>query len=100
MTSLPLRLLADIQTIWPRDEDAVLTNTVICSLQAMSESPWSKETELSPHKLARLLRGFEVRPRTVRVHEAYGKVATLLGELKVAWTRYLPSKAFLGDLDE
>ena len=97
--SLPLRLLADIQTTWPRNAEAVLTDTLISSLQKMPESPWNKEIQLNPRKLASLLRGFEVRPRPVRVHEARGR-GYIWHELKEAWTRYLPSKTSFAEPEE
>jgi hypothetical protein len=92
--SLPLRLLADIRTIWPGRTEAILTEALIRLLKGVSEFAWNKECELNPRKLVRLLRGFGVRPRTVRVPEARGK-GYIRAEFREAWTRYLPRNTLL-----
>jgi hypothetical protein len=89
--SLSMRLLADVRTVWPENTDAMLTEPLIQALRDLPESPWASEVELTYRKLARLLRGFDVRPRTVRIQDARGK-GYVREELDMALNRYLPSK--------
>jgi hypothetical protein len=86
--SLSMRLLADVRTVWLRNSDAMLTEALIPALAALPESPWASEVELNPRKLARLLRAFDVRSRTVRVSGARGK-GYVREELDRAFERYL-----------
>jgi hypothetical protein len=66
--SLALTLLRDIKSVWPEGEDNCSTAALLDKLNATEESPWSElEHKLTPRKLARMLRPFEVRPQTVRV---------------------------------
>ena len=88
--ALGLRLLADVRLLWPDRADAVLTERLLDGLRALSESPWAGEVELSPRKLARLLRGFDVRSRDVRTQEGRGK-GYIRQELEGAFDRYLPA---------
>lgn len=64
--SLSLQLLTDIKALWPGEQDEVATKILIESLNALEDSPWSGYG-LSPHKVAKMLRDFEVTPRTVRI---------------------------------
>jgi len=67
--SLPLKLLTDIRAVWPEGRDRCDTATLIELLKQLEESPWG-EYELTPRKLARLLRPFEVAARVMRVSDA------------------------------
>jgi hypothetical protein len=88
--SLPLRLLADIRTVWREGANAMLTEELIQALRALPESPWA-ETGLTPYKLAGRLRDFGVRPRTVRTLEGRGK-GYVREEMTRAFERYLPAE--------
>ena len=83
--SLQLRLLVDIREAWPKDERQWDTASLIAGLKALEESPWASECELTPRKLARMLRRFDVEARKIRT----GK-RTLRGYLRGAFSRFLP----------
>ena len=86
--SLSIRLLADLRTVWPSNAAAMLSESLLDALRALPESPWAVEVELTQRKLARLLRGFDVRPRTVRTSEGRGK-GYVREELSKAFDCYL-----------
>jgi hypothetical protein len=86
--SLPLRLLADIREVWPTGEKQWDTASLIGELRAIEESPWSEsECELSPRKLARMLRPFGVQARKIRLEERTAR-GYLYEELASAFIRY------------
>jgi hypothetical protein len=87
--SLPMRVLADVRKVWPEDADAMFSEALLGALRALPESPWAEEVKLTPRSLARRLRGFDVRPRTVRVGEGQAK-GYVREELVKAYERYLP----------
>ncbi|MFZ0963668.1 MAG: DUF3631 domain-containing protein [Terriglobia bacterium] len=86
--SLPQRLLADIQKVWPEGTGAMLTESLLQMLRDLPESPWGGEAAMSPRSLARKLRAFEVRPRLVRLGEVRGR-GYIREELDRAFRRYL-----------
>jgi hypothetical protein len=88
--NLCLRLLADLDTIWPEGQPAAFTSELIGSLKAIEESPW-QEVELTPRKLAHFLRPFGIEPRQVRVGERTAKGYDF-EELEAAFIRYLATK--------
>ena len=80
-----IQLLADIEKIFLDVPEAFIpSNQIVRELRDREESPW-KDHELTPHKLARLLKPFDVRPRP-------GPGKTLRGywrdDLKDAFSRY------------
>lgn len=94
--SYSIALLRDIRAVWPEADgllfegakaDKCETAVLIDQLKALEESPWS-EHQLTPRKLARMLRPFEVVPRKIRVGERTPN-GYLFGELKDALDRYL-----------
>ena len=89
--SLGLRLLADLNTIWPEGQSATFTADAIQSLSGIEDSPWANDIELTPRKLARLLRPFCVEPKQVRVADRTAKGYDRI-ELEVAFSRYLTAK--------
>lgn len=89
--SFGLRLLTDLNTIWPEGQSAIFTADVIQSLKGIEDSPWANEVELTPRKLARLLRPFCVEPKQVRVEDRTAKGYDRT-ELEVAFSRYLAAK--------
>ena len=85
--SLPVKLLADIRTVWHEAQEKCDTATLIDRLKALEESPWS-EHELSPRKLARLLKPLGVDSRGVRIGDKTPK-GYEYKSLVSAFSRYL-----------
>lgn len=94
--SYSLGLLKDIREVWPGENglfsegaksDKCETAVLIEKLQALEESPWS-EHQLTPRKLARMLRPFDVLPRQIWVNERNAK-GYLLAEFVDVFDRYL-----------
>lgn len=85
--SLPVKLLADIRAVWPEAQEKCDTATLIDRLKALDESPWA-EYELSPRKLARMLKPFGVESRGVRIGDKTPK-GYEYSALKSAFARYL-----------
>jgi len=86
--SLGLRLLADIRDVWRTDSPAMTTADLLSRLGQIEEGPWREEIPLNPRKLSRLLRGFDVAPRTVRTTAGRGK-GYVQTEVESAFSRYL-----------
>jgi hypothetical protein len=93
--SLSLRLLADIQEVWPEGQPNILTQDLISRLRGLEESPWSNEVELTPRKLAWLLRAFEIARRSVRVGDSTGK-GYVWEDVKPVLLSYVPFKRSQG----
>jgi hypothetical protein len=81
--SLPLTLLADIRKSWPVDEQRCDTANLISRLKALDA-----EFELTPRKMARMLRPFGVMSRTIRVGDRTPK-GYYCADLEPAFSRYL-----------
>ncbi len=88
--SLAQRLLSDLQAIWPADTTHLPTADLLARLRAVEDSPWAGEVELTPRRLARMLRPFGIQPRQVRDGGRTIKGYTL-AELRPAYDRYLAS---------
>lgn len=84
--SLPVKLLADTRTVFGQSA-SLSTAELVEALRRLEESPWA-ERELTPRRLARMLRGFGVEPRTIRLGNrtprGYAREAFV-----PAWERYL-----------
>ena len=85
--SLALELLADIKAVWPEEQDRCDTANLLERLKALEESPWA-EYELSPRRLAKILRPFGVEARGIRVGNRTPR-GYEYGSLKSAFARYL-----------
>lgn len=86
-----VRLLADLRTVLT--VDAMATADLLSALNALEESPWGSWHDangMSARDLARLLRPYEVKPRTVRLDGATPK-GYVRADLVDAWSRYLPT---------
>jgi hypothetical protein len=87
--SLSLKLLEDIDEVWPKDEEHVESVVLLGRLKKLPESPWGHpKHELSAHRLAKMLRPFEMRPE----HYREGKSDTrgyVRSSLNLAMGRYL-----------
>ena len=96
--SLPLRLLADIKTVWPADLLHLSTAGLLDKLRSLDDSQWA-EYEITPRKLSKWLRPFGLGPRQVRV--ANGTLKGYVRErIEAAWNRYLASQALLSETCE
>ena len=89
--NLALRLLADLDAIWPESQAAAFTVDLIPILKDIEDAPWQSEVDLNPRKLARFLRPFGVEPKQVRVGDRTAKGYDL-EELEAAFARYLGAK--------
>jgi hypothetical protein len=91
--SLRIRLLADILAIFQNSRLERLTSMELLSrLAEVETSPWADWTHGKPLiavGLARLLKPFEICPRTIRVDDATPK-GYLRDSFLDAWGRYLP----------
>jgi Protein of unknown function (DUF3631) len=89
--SLGLRLLSDIRLVFDaRGVERISTADLIAALEADEEGPWADERHpLGPHRLARLLRPFEIASKQLRVGAASLK-GYERGAFVDSWERYLP----------
>ena len=87
--SLPLRLLADFSAVADsKTERVVRTDDLLSGAREQAENPWAEEVKLTPHKAAKWLRGFGIRPARTETYRGYERMAIL-----AAATRYLPQQA-------
>ena len=94
--SLALRLLEDVHAVWPSpDTKYVHTSDLLVRLQAMDDSIWKHEIELTSRKLARMLKAFGIFPRQVRLGDSRKGYA--LAPIQRAVSRYL---AISGEISE
>jgi hypothetical protein len=96
--SRPLRLLADIRAVWPKDAEHWDSKTLVKTLVGLEESPWA-EYGLSQAKLAKLLQPFGVEPRGIRIGKDTPR-GYVYDALKAAFSRYLRAESATGDTDE
>jgi hypothetical protein len=91
-TSAGVRLLSDLREVFG-DDDALYTTTILDRLHKLEDAPWADwyGRPLSTRELAKLLRPYQVRSKSVREH---GTGASLKGyahaDLHDAWQRYVP----------
>jgi hypothetical protein len=96
--SLPLKLLADVQKVWPMGADRMPTATMLQRLKEITESPWGAH-DLSASRLSVMLRPFGVVSRQIRNGRETGK-GYLRASLDEAFSRYLPQKGELPETSE
>jgi hypothetical protein len=91
--SAGVRLLADLRQIFQAaDAEALYTSTILDRLHTLEDAPWADwyGRPLSTRELAKLLRPYQVRSKSVREH---GTGASLKGyaraDLHDAWQRYV-----------
>jgi hypothetical protein len=88
--SLPVKLLADVRSVWPGGAVHMLTASLLEALKGISDSPWADAgRELTARKLARILRSFGPEPRQIRVPTGTGK-GYLRADFERAFSSYLP----------
>lgn len=88
--SLGVRLLSDIRVAF-EGHDRLGSKELVAALLAIDGSPWPELNhgrEITATTLARLLRKFEIRPRTVRSDASTFK-GYLRNAFEDAWSRYL-----------
>lgn len=94
--SLGMRLLSDIQLILGNSEAdtlfgekvaSIASSALVTKLRELEEAPWA-EKELSPRRLAQLLKPFEVHPRQVRDGTSNIR-GYALGDFIPVFSRYL-----------
>jgi hypothetical protein len=88
--SLNMRLLADLRDIFG-ERDSITTKTILAELCQIEGAPWSdvRGKPLSDNQLARRLRQYGVKPRTIRTDHGTPR-AYLRYDLVDVWRRYLP----------
>jgi Protein of unknown function (DUF3631) len=93
-SSLGLRLLADLRTVFNPDEERLETKAVLDRLCRLDESPWEdlRGKRLDARALATLLRPYAIKPKVIRVGEATPR-GYERADFHDAWRRYLPQPA-------
>ena len=92
--SLGVQLLADVRTIFDdRGIDKLASATLGEALAEIEESPWGEwhGKPITAHGVARLLKRFEVRPRTVRFDDDTTAKGYHREQFEDLWARYLPT---------
>ena len=89
--SLSLKLLADVQKVWPEGAAHIATASLLNALKAIGESPWA-EPELTARRLSVMLRPFGAEPRQIRTGSGTAK-GYLKASLNEAFSRYLPQSS-------
>jgi hypothetical protein len=96
--SLGVRLLADIRAVFGIHEDRISSKTLAEALAEFEESPWPEfgrpPKPITPPGVARLLKRFEVRPRTVRFDDDTTAKGYHCEQFEDLWARYLPLAPF------
>lgn len=91
--SLPLKLLADVRSVWTPGARHMLTASLLEALAAISDSPWGEHDGLTPRKLARMLRPFGPEPRSIRVDSNTTSKGYQREDFESAFSSYLPPLA-------
>jgi len=85
--SLSMKLLSDLQDVFG-DRKEMPTEEIIAALRRLDESPWGHGEELTPGKLAWMVKPFGVQPRQVW-HEGRNLRGYTVADLAEAFARYL-----------
>lgn len=88
--SLPIGLLSDLRGIFMKYKTTMIsTGDILLDLRSLPESQWD---ELTPSKIAKLLRPFKVGPRQLWIGERNVRGYDL-GDLKPLFDTYLPVRS-------
>jgi hypothetical protein len=90
--SLALVLLADLGRLWPEGEEHWATADLLAKIRAQDESPWATDVQLTPRRLAKMLKPFEVAPRDLRTPVGTKK-GYFQGQVFAALARYVPPES-------
>ena len=96
--SLNLRLLADLRTVFA-DAEAMATKKILTELCLLADVPWNdiKGKPITDNQLARRLRQYEVKSKTIRIDTVACK-GYLRADLVDVWRRYLPPDKPVADV--
>ncbi len=93
-SSARVQLLTDLRDAFQRrGADRLFTDALLEDLVAREDRPWAEWTAnrpISGNSLARLLKGFGIKPRKIRIAEEV-RQGYLVGAFSDAFARYLPS---------
>jgi hypothetical protein len=91
--SIGVRLLADIQSVF--EIDRIPTAELLERLNALDEAPWGDwyGKPLSSRALAKLLKPYGIRSRTIRLESGETPKGFLREQFADVWSRYLPESA-------
>jgi hypothetical protein len=89
--SLNVRLLADLRTIFA-GEERLATKDVLARLCSLEDAPWNdlKGKPVTDNQLARRLKEYGVRPKTLRLVDNVFAKGYARDDLHDVWRRYLP----------
>jgi hypothetical protein len=94
--SIHIRLLADLEEIWPDTEPELFTSTILARLHTIEEAPWQTwgrgREPMNANGLSRLLHVYRISSRNVRI-DAEQKKGYHRADLQDAWSRYAPRPA-------
>lgn len=71
--SAAVRLLADIATVFDKRGSRVSSTDLLAGLHALDEAPWGDPPQLTPRRLAEMLRPFGIRRSTIRIGDTTAK---------------------------
>lgn len=93
--ALGIQLLTDLQEMFgSRMTDRLSSEDIVSALEGLEERPWAEMKAgkpISKAQLARLLKPYDVEPRTIRIGDATLR-GYLLEDLADAFSRYLPAE--------
>jgi hypothetical protein len=91
--SHPIQLLADIKSIFDSRGDRIFSSELVDALAAIETSPWGDwfGRSMTKTQLARQLKEFKIRPKTIRIGDDVSKGYTR-EVFENAWARYLEPK--------
>jgi hypothetical protein len=89
--SLNIRLLADVRTVFG-DEEQLPTKKILAELCLIEDAPWNdlKGNPITNNQLARRLRQYGVKPKTLRLADDHFAKGYARADLHDVWRRYLP----------
>ena len=89
--SLNIRLLADLRMVF-EGEEQLTTKKILAELCLLEDAPWDdlKGKPLSDNQLARRLKQYGVKSKTLRLDDHHFAKGYARADLHDAWRRYLP----------
>jgi hypothetical protein len=93
--SLTVRLLEDLHGLDWTEDGRLPTSAILFKLGRIDESPWASfgkpPRPINPRDLAKMLRGYGVGPKTIRLRNSTPR-GYERADLESIWQRYLPSQ--------